>query len=52
MLAEHGHSPVAIARITCPIGQPEIKGKDPAVIAVAVASALLQTLGERAKVTS
>jgi xanthine dehydrogenase accessory factor len=52
MLAEHGHSPAAIARITCPIGQPEIKGKDPAVIAVAVASALLQALGERAKVTS
>jgi xanthine dehydrogenase accessory factor len=52
MLAGQGHSPAAIARITCPIGQPEIKGKDPAVIAVAVASALLQTLGERAKVTS
>jgi len=52
MLAEHGHSPATIARVTCPIGQPEIKGKDPAVIAVAVASALLQTLDERAKVTS
>jgi xanthine dehydrogenase accessory factor len=42
-LAAAGHSPEAIARITCPIGQPGITGKDPAVIAVAVASALLQT---------
>ena len=30
-----------IARIICPIGQPGITGKDPAVIAVAVAAALL-----------
>jgi xanthine dehydrogenase accessory factor len=44
-LAAAGHSPEAIARITCPIGQPGITGKDPAVIAVAVASALLQVLG-------
>jgi xanthine dehydrogenase accessory factor len=47
-LAAAGHSPEAIGRITCPIGQPSIKGKDPAVIAVAVAAALLQTLGDRA----
>ncbi len=52
-LAAAGHSPEAIGRITCPIGQPGIKGKEPAVIAVAVASALLQTaqlqtLSERA----
>ena len=40
--------PEAIARITCPIGQPGITGKDPAVIAVAVAAALLAILGERA----
>ena len=51
MLAAAGHSPEAIARITCPIGQPAVKGKDPAVIAVAVASALLVTLGEHAAVT-
>jgi len=43
-LAAAGHGPEAIARITCPIGQPGITGKDPAIIAVAVASALLQTL--------
>ncbi|MFZ0186409.1 MAG: xanthine dehydrogenase accessory protein XdhC [Trebonia sp.] len=52
-LAAAGHSPEMIARITCPIGQPGITGKDPAVIAVAVAAALLQTtrletLGTRA----
>jgi len=49
-LAAAGHSPAAIGRITCPIGQPAIKGKDPAVIAVAVAAALLATLGEPAAV--
>jgi xanthine dehydrogenase accessory factor len=43
-LADAGHSPQAIGRITCPIGQPGITGKDPAVIAVAVAAALLQKL--------
>ena len=44
-LADAGHSPEAISRIICPIGQPGITGKDPAVIAVAVAAALLVTLG-------
>jgi xanthine dehydrogenase accessory factor len=43
-LAAAGHSPAAIGRITCPIGQPGITGKDPAMIAVAVAAALLQQL--------
>jgi xanthine dehydrogenase accessory factor len=43
-LAAAGHGPEAIGRITCPIGQPGITGKDPAVIAVAVAAALLQRL--------
>jgi len=43
-LAELGHRPEALARITCPIGLPGITGKDPAVIAVAVAAALLETL--------
>ena len=45
-LADMGHGPEAIGRITCPIGQPSIKGKDPAVIAVAVAAALLPILSE------
>jgi xanthine dehydrogenase accessory factor len=44
MLSEQGHSAETIGRITCPIGLPGITGKDPAVIAVAVASALLQRL--------
>jgi xanthine dehydrogenase accessory factor len=43
-LAELGHGPEAIARITCPIGLPAITGKDPAVIAVAVAAELLASL--------
>ena len=43
-LAELGHGPEDIARITCPIGLPGITGKDPATIAVAVAAALLETL--------
>jgi xanthine dehydrogenase accessory factor len=43
-LADAGHSPEAISRIICPIGQPGITGKDPAVIAVAVAAALLAVL--------
>jgi xanthine dehydrogenase accessory factor len=47
-LAAAGHSPEVIGRITCPIGQPGITGKDPAVIAVAIAAALLQVLGSKA----
>jgi xanthine dehydrogenase accessory factor len=43
-LADEGHSPSAIARISCPIGQPEVTGKQPVVIAIAVASALVQTI--------
>jgi xanthine dehydrogenase accessory factor len=43
-LAAAGHGPEAIARITCPIGQPGITGKDPAVIAVAVAADLLRKI--------
>ncbi len=40
-LRQPATAPETIARITCPIGQPGITGKDPAVIAVAVAAALL-----------
>lgn len=40
-LAEDGHSPEAIGRITTPIGLTEIAGKDPATIAVSVAASLL-----------
>lgn len=41
-LADEGHSPEAIARITTPIGLPDLTGKVPAVIAVSVAARLLQ----------
>jgi xanthine dehydrogenase accessory protein XdhC len=41
-LADEGHSPEAIARITTPIGLSDIRGKKPAVIAVSVAARLLQ----------
>lgn len=40
-LAAEGHGPEDIARITTPIGVPEVSGKEPAVIAVSVAAALI-----------
>lgn len=40
-LAVEGHSATAIARIQCPVGRPELTGKDPATIAVGVAADLL-----------
>lgn len=43
-LEDRGFTAEEIARITCPIGVPGIKGKEPEVIAVAVAAQLLQTL--------
>lgn len=41
-LAEDGNPPETIARITTPIGLPDLPGKEPAVIAVSVAAWLLQ----------
>jgi xanthine dehydrogenase accessory factor len=43
-LVVEGHSATAIARIQCPIGRPELVGKDPATIAVGVAADLLPRL--------
>ncbi len=40
-LAERGFEDALLARITCPIGLPGIVGKEPAVIAAAVAAQLL-----------
>ena len=40
-LAEHGISAESLARLTCPIGLPDIPGKEPAVIAIAVVAQLL-----------
>lgn len=41
-LAERGFTTEELAAVTCPIGIPGIKGKAPAVVAVAVAAQLLQ----------
>jgi xanthine dehydrogenase accessory factor len=41
-LADEGHDDETIARVTTPIGLPELSGKEPAVIAVSVAAALVQ----------
>ena len=43
-LAERGFAPQELARVTCPIGIPGIGGKEPVVIAVAVAAQLLLDL--------
>lgn len=40
-LAEEGHDPEALARITTPIGRPEFTGKQPATIALSVAADLV-----------
>jgi xanthine dehydrogenase accessory factor len=50
-LAEQGHPADRIRQITCPIGLPTIAGKEPAVIAVSAAAALLQRLHVRTHVT-
>ena len=39
-----GFAPHELAQVTCPIGVPGIRGKEPEVIAVAVAAQLLQTV--------
>ena len=44
-LEDRGFTAEEIARITCPIGVPGIKGKEPEVIAVSVAAQLLQQCG-------
>lgn len=46
-LEARGFSQAEMDRITCPIGVPGIGGKEPEVIAVAVAAQLLQSLGDR-----
>lgn len=44
LLAEAGHSDEAIGRIDCPIGLPDLSSKEPIVIAVGVAAALIPQL--------
>ena len=43
-LTAEGHPPDVVARIQTPIGVPDLGGKEPATIAVAVAADLLRTL--------
>ncbi len=43
-LRERGFTQPELAHVTCPIGVPGIQGKEPEVVAVAVAAQLLQTL--------
>jgi len=43
-LADAGHDAAAIAKITSPIGNPSLKGKEPAIIAVGVAAALVESM--------
>jgi xanthine dehydrogenase accessory factor len=49
-LTELGHSDADLARVTTPIGVPEVSGKQPAVIAVSVAARILQLIDEAAPV--
>lgn len=48
-LRELGHSDDDLARVTTPIGVPEVTGKQPAVIAVSVAARILQLIDESAR---
>ncbi|HEU5038233.1 MAG TPA: xanthine dehydrogenase accessory protein XdhC [Nocardioides sp.] len=43
-LLVEGHAADLVDRIACPIGDPSVPGKDPAVVALSVASALLREL--------
>lgn len=51
-LAEAGHTPADLERVTTPIGIPEVSGKRPAVIAVSVAASILQRIEEAAPAAS
>ncbi|WP_203581470.1 xanthine dehydrogenase accessory protein XdhC [Microbacterium hibisci] len=49
-LTDAGHDATALARVTTPIGLPDVAGKQPATIAVSVAAQLLQLIEESAPV--
>lgn len=51
-LAVEGHPPSAIERIQCPVGRPDLVGKDPATIAVGIAADLLARLAPVPRLTS
>lgn len=46
-LSERGYTPEQISRITCPIGLPDIQGKEPDVIALSVVAQLLSLTSHR-----
>jgi xanthine dehydrogenase accessory factor len=46
-LEARGFTPAELAHVTCPIGVPGITGKEPEVVAAAVAAQLLQTIATR-----
>ena len=52
LLRREGHDDAALARITTPIGLPDIVGKDPATIAVSVAGDLLRRFAVRSSASS
>jgi xanthine dehydrogenase accessory factor len=51
-LAVEGHSAFATERIRCPIGRPDLVGKDPATIALGIAADLLARLAPLPRLTS
>ncbi len=51
-LREEGHDDAAIGRIACPIGHPDVAGKEPAVVAVSVAAWLLAAFAAEAAAES
>jgi len=51
-LIELGHTEEDLARVTTPIGVPEVEGKAPASIAVSVAARILQLIETTARVTT
>ncbi len=48
VLREWGHDDATTARVTTPIGDPRITGKDPATLALSVCVDLIQRLAGRA----
>ncbi len=51
-LQDAGHDDDALARVTTPIGLPEVTGKQPATIAVSVAAGILQLIERQAATPS
>jgi xanthine dehydrogenase accessory factor len=49
-LLVEGHEPGAVDTIRCPIGDPTVPGKEPAAVALSVATALLREAGARSAV--